>query len=315
MFKTTFFACFLAALGAAQPFPQKCPSGTTPHFPSPTSTAIDSCGLPGSALGNTAEGKAEGLQNSAKNNFCAEGAAQPLDAAKAKSLQASVETEETKRKLKPGKPPADRSFLQSLGESHVVVFEGFVFEARQECAESVNCGDVPANADASHDIHISLLDGQRTTKKADAKAKQDAEECTGFVAEMIPHHRPGEWSACNVNDVADKGLRVRITGQQFFDGSHLPCKNGKPDGNNPKRVSGKSIRSTRSRCVPLAIAKVVDGSRSKSSPRERLRAKTSHVKQKSQNSRSSAPARALPAYHSRGGLTCHVLDSCSAVYC
>src|SRR6266478_3301301 len=54
---------------------------------------------------------------------------------------------------------------------------------------------------------------------------------------MIPHHRPLEWTACNVNDVANSGLRVRVSGQQFFDGSHLPCKNGIPDGSNPKRAS------------------------------------------------------------------------------
>jgi len=39
------------------------------------------------------------------------------------------------------------------------------------------------------------------------------------------------------HDVAGKGLRVRVTGQQFFDGSHVPCKNGAPQGSNPKRVS------------------------------------------------------------------------------
>lgn len=55
-------------------------------------------------------------------------------------------------------------FLQAHGEGHVVVFEGFVFEARQQA-----------------------------------------------------------------------GLRVRVTGQQFFDGSHVPCAT--TGCRNPKRVS------------------------------------------------------------------------------
>jgi len=87
-----------------------------------------------------------------------------------------VESEEKKNKIEPGKPPADRSFLQKLGEGHIVIFEGFVFEARQEYAETVNCGAAQANVDASHDIHIALLDGPRKTKQNDPKAKQDAED-------------------------------------------------------------------------------------------------------------------------------------------
>jgi len=138
MLKITCFVCFLATLAAAQEFPQACPAGTTSHFPSPASTAIDSCGLTGSALATTPEGRADGLQNSAKNNFCVSGTVEPFNGTKANSLQASVESEEKKNKIEPGKPPADRSFLQKLGEGHIVIFEGFVFEARQEYAETVN---------------------------------------------------------------------------------------------------------------------------------------------------------------------------------
>ena len=120
-----------------------------------------------------------------------------------------------------------------------MVFEGYIFEARQECKETVNCGTAVPNVNASHDIHIAVLENPRKTPKKDTgpKPEQDKEECTGFVAEMIPHHRPAEWTGCNVNDVAEKGLRVRITGQQFFDGSHVPCKNGEPFESNPKRIS------------------------------------------------------------------------------
>jgi hypothetical protein len=111
-----------------------------------------------------------------------------------------------------------------------------VFEARQECGETVNCGGGSPNIDASHDIHLYLLGQPRKNTPADTPAA-NTEECTGIVAEMNPHHRPPEWTACNVNDVASKGLRIRITGNQFFDASHVPCKNGAAVGSNPRRVT------------------------------------------------------------------------------
>ena len=58
-----------------------------------------------------------------------------------------------------------------------------------------------------------------------------------IVGELSPHHRPAAWSAVNVNKVARAGALVRVEGQQFFDSSHVPCKEGAPVGSNPKRVS------------------------------------------------------------------------------
>jgi hypothetical protein len=226
------FVAFLAA----QKFPDTCANGKTPHFPSKTAMSIDNqCGLNGAPPQGHPE---EGLQNQAKNNFCADAAtAEPIKLSEIESLQGDAETQEKKNHFTPGQPPPDRAFVKTLGEGHLVVFEGFVFHARQECKETVNCGTTPPNVNASHDIHIALLEQPRKTQANDPKPDQDKEECTGFVAEMIPHHRPAEWTACSVNDVAGKGLRVRVTGQQFFDGSHVPCKNGAPQGSNPKRVS------------------------------------------------------------------------------
>jgi hypothetical protein len=221
---------------AQEKFPDSCSSGATPHFPSSTATAIDSqCGVDGSPA---PDHPGEAPQNRAKNNFCAAGdKAKPISLAEITSLQKEAETKEKANHFVAGEPPKSRDFLEQLGEGNLVVFEGFVFHARQECKETVNCGAVPPNKNASHDIHIALLEEPRKTKSSSTKAEQDREECTGFVAEMIPHHRPAEWTACNVNTVAEQGLRVRVTGQQFFDGSHLPCKNGVPQGSNPKRVS------------------------------------------------------------------------------
>jgi hypothetical protein len=176
------------------------------------------------------------LQNIKKNNFCPAGNGTAVTVASLKTLQAQAEAGEQQKHFKPGVPPASRAFLTALGEGDLVTFEGFVFEARQECKETVNCGTQSPNQDSFHDIHISLLD-HSPTSKGGSIAAQDAEECGSFVAEMIPHHRPPEWTACNVNDVASGHLRVRITGQRMFDGSHLTCNGQVPNGSNPKRTT------------------------------------------------------------------------------
>lgn len=204
---------------AAQ-FPGTCPTGKTARFPRSVATPIDAlCGLSGTGTA------AEGLQDQAKNNFCTGASTAPISLAQIASLQTAVEKITS---IPKGSPPASRTALVGLGEGNVVVFEGFVFEARQECKETVNCSAQVPNKNAYHDIHISLIDAPKTST---------TNECSGFVAEMIPHFRPPQWTACSVNGVASKGLRVRVTGQQFFDGSHLPCKNGAPVGTEPKRVS------------------------------------------------------------------------------
>ena len=226
----------LSMAAAQQKFPASCPSGKTAHFPSTKAALIDKkCGLNGAPAPDQ---PAEGPQNQAKNNFCTDSATpQSIQLATIASLQGDAEAQESALHFKPGEPPADRAFLKTLGEGNLVVFEGYVFEARQECKETVNCGATVPNKNASHDIHIALLDAPRTTHAADPAPDRDKEECTGFVAEMIPHHRPAEWTSCNVEAVAEKGLKVRVTGQQFFDASHLTCKAGVPVGSNPKRVS------------------------------------------------------------------------------
>lgn len=223
----------LAAALTAQQFPQTCPGGAAPRFPGQEPTEIESCPLDGSAK----TGSGDALQNEKKNNFCAVGDAASIDIAKLTSLEKSAEAAAKKLKFKAGSPPPDRSFLKPLGEGNVVEFEGYVFEARQECGETVNCGTASPNIDASHDIHIALIAKPRKNKPTAETAASHAEECGGFVAEMIPHHRPPEWTQCNVNAVASQGLRVRVTGQQMFDGSHVPCKNGNSVGSNPRRVS------------------------------------------------------------------------------
>ena len=221
----------LAIPVVSQVFTQTC---SNPKFPSGSAAAIDaSCRPSGSADPQSADG----LQNIAKNNFCASTPASPtVTIASLRDLQTKANAAEKKLKFKPGQPPPRRDFLMALGEGDLVTFEGFVFEARQECKESVNCDTQSPNQDGFHDIHISFLDHAPTSKSGSASA-QAAEECGSFVGETIPHHRPLEWNACNMNDVANRNLRVRVTGQRMFDGSHLTCNGSTPNGSNPKRAT------------------------------------------------------------------------------
>ena len=67
--------------------------------------------------------------------------------------------------------------------------------------------------------------------------KLNGSECSGIVAEMIPHHRPAAWTAVTVRKVKASKSLVRITGNLMFDSSHTPCKDGSPIGRNPARLS------------------------------------------------------------------------------
>lgn len=115
--------------------------------------------------------------------------------------------------------------MQKLGEGQIRVLTGYVPIARQEGEESVNCGTSVPNDSLDHDVHISIV------------SKSGAAECTGVIAEMIPHHRPDSWNPVNVNKVATAKAFVRVTGQLFFDSSHVPCANGKIVRDNPARAS------------------------------------------------------------------------------
>jgi hypothetical protein len=114
-----------------------------------------------------------------------------------------------------------------LGEGTQVTLTGFVKIARQEGAESVNCGKGGPVPDQPqyHDIHISIV------------SDVTSDECSSVVVEMIPHHRPTSWTAVRVNQVAAAKRPVRVTGQLMFDSSHSPCVNGTPSSHDPARIS------------------------------------------------------------------------------
>jgi len=219
----------LPAVGQTN-FNQTC---TDPGYPSTTATPIDSqCGVQG-------KGGAETTQNEAKNNFCASGA-QPITIAQMTALQTKVQSdrsipfgnEDTHPLTNTPGPAQDRTPLVALGEGNEVVLTGFVKIARQEGAESVNCGSNVPNDPVYHDIHISIV---TTPGKS---------ECSGVVVEMIPHHRPASWTPDVVNAVAKAQRPVRVTGQLMFDSSHTPCISGKSVKGDPARTSLWEIHPT-----------------------------------------------------------------------
>jgi hypothetical protein len=202
------------------------PGCDSPTYPSSDGTPADSaCGLEGS-------GGAEAAQNKAKNDFCASGDPQATSFDDLKNLQAQVTSDTSinwgNRNTADRKkgPTTDRAPLEQMGEGKLVVVNGFVLIARQEGAESVNCGKVPPATPPYHDIHISLV-----------PSADETSECNGIVVEMSPHHRPAEWTAANVNKLGKAHLPVRVTGHLFFDSSHLPCDGGQASAGNPKRFS------------------------------------------------------------------------------
>ena len=209
-------------------FSQAC---ATPQFPIDTPTDMDgtSCSIAGN-------GGKETFQNEAKNNFCPTGDPASPTVTTIKDmidLQAKAQaipdinfgnTRQHPLTSSPG-PVTNRKPLQDLGEGNLIQLIGFVKIARQEGAESVNCGSNVPNVAEYHDIHISIV-----LSPADP-------ECAGLVAEMTPHHRPAEWTAQNVNAVAKAGLLVRVTGQRMFDSSHTPCINGTPNQGDPSRLT------------------------------------------------------------------------------
>lgn len=228
------------AVNAQGPFVSPC---GLPSFPEPPTSGlmIDGiCVIEGAGT-EVNSNPAEGEQNRAKNNFCAQEAGGSISTADMKMLQDRVQ-QDPSINFGRSNPTTDRSKLQNIGplsEGKLVVFTGFVLKARQEAAESVNCdlgkpGKGATAADklamnALHDIHISLVDSKTVTN-----------ECQGIVAEMSPHHRPVEWVQKNVDNVRKKKLQVRVTGQLFFDSSHnLPCiaGNAPAHSTDPLRVA------------------------------------------------------------------------------
>ena len=199
--------------------------------------------------GNTGcfKGAANDKQNAQKNNFCA-----PVNAITPVSLEtfsALNEASNNEPSITKGEPPASRAKLANiiklgngkrLGEGKVVSFVGFVRDARHSNVdrdnpltagngESVQCNLLGC---AYNDIHITLAEDPAEKKM-----------CRTIVAEIVPHYRPPSWDLFDSPDYTSffKTHPVKITGQLFFDGSHVPCTAEGKAGNNPARDNAKDF--------------------------------------------------------------------------
>jgi hypothetical protein len=199
--------------------------------------------------GNTGcnKGAANDAQNAMKNNFCA-----PVDLIFPATLKTFGDLGDAATNLASipkGEPPPSRVPLKNLitltngarlGEGKTVVFVGYVLDARHSNVdkddplakgpgESVQCNLLGC---AYNDIHITL-----------AASPDEKAMCRTIVAEIIPHYRPPSWDLFDSPDYEAffKTHPVKITGQLFFDGSHVPCgKDGKA-GFNPARNNAKDF--------------------------------------------------------------------------
>jgi hypothetical protein len=194
-------------------------------------------------------------QNKIKNNLCATGTPVPISFTSIDKLQRAVDLKVQQGQLTYGSTgppePADRAKLKglatvdvnasavTLGEGDLVTLDAFVLDAKHDDTfpfgfkgEGVNCKNSLLEW---NDIHVAL--GRTAT----------ARECSSATAEIIPHFRPAVWerfdsNACTRSHVTNplpvKRLRVRITGQLFFDGSHKPSPcSAAAGGGNPLRRS------------------------------------------------------------------------------
>jgi len=199
-------------------------------------------------------------QNRIKNNFCATGTPVEISFNSIDRLQADVDKMVTQHKISYGKGPPSgppqpnaRPKISSgkldtidknghpvkIGEGDLVTIDAFVLDAKHDDTFPFGFGGETVNCKNSllewNDIHIAL--GRTATMG----------ECNSVTAEIVPHFRPAVWdrfdsNSCTSRHVTSplpvKGIRVRITGQLFFDGSHLPNSCSKPHpGGNPLRRS------------------------------------------------------------------------------
>ncbi len=201
-----------------------------------------------SLCGNTGcdKGPANNEQNAMKNNLCA-----PVDRitpVTLKTFAALGDASTNEPTIPKGEPPPSRAKLANiiklgnsskLGEGKTVTFVGFVLDARHSNVdkdnpltkgngESVQCNLLGC---AYNDIHITL-----------AEDPNEKALCNTIVGEIIPHYRPPAWDLFDSPDYTGyfKTHPVKISGQLFFDGSHVPCKEGKA-GFNPARDNAKDF--------------------------------------------------------------------------
>ena len=199
--------------------------------------------------GNTGchKGAANDQQNAMKNNFCAP--VKKITAVSMKTFGDLGNASNNEPTIPKGVPPPSRTVLTDiitlsngtkLGEGKTVTFVGYVLDARHSNVdkdepltsgngESVQCNLLGC---AYNDIHITLAEDANETAF-----------CKTIVAEITPHYRPPAWDLFDSPDYAGflKTHPVKISGQLFFDGSHVACTSDGKAGLNPARDNAKDF--------------------------------------------------------------------------
>ena len=208
-------------------------------------------------------------QSRVKNNLCAGSflTSSPADPARVthhslKRLEAIALDLRNTLGLTVKQVPTDRGPFQkglhtttdgkTVGEGSLVVYVGFLLESHFASKESVNCHRA---RNANFDIHMAFSDQKPPAKPSKTKAEEL--ECGSITAEVIPRRRPEDWHF--LGNLSKKGKTtsltnaqtkitgwdlnrpLRITGQLFFDASHLTCDKGKKLGGQPPRASNWEI--------------------------------------------------------------------------
>jgi hypothetical protein len=174
------------------------------------------------ARGAQANDSPEGLQNLAKNNFCA---ATPTPGP---ALVTFISFKKLQQKLDQKAPeakhwnaqhlPANRSVLlgvyttsehATIGEGSIVKFAAWLMKLRPGHHESCNCN---RDGDDMNDMHLVL---------SSSSDRENTPECTSVTAEISPHFRPDQWDGATLLKANDHPLR--FTGQLMYDAAHRPC--------------------------------------------------------------------------------------------
>lgn len=199
----------------------------------------DNCAARGAAEANDSP---EGLQNLAKNNFCA---AIPTPGP---ALVTFVSFKKLQQKLDKKAPeakhwnaqhlPANRSVLvgvyttsenATIGEGSIVKFAAWLMKLRPGHHESCNCNDEGSEVNDMHLVLISSSDRENTP------------ECKSVTAEISPHFRPDQWNGDAFLKANDHPLR--FTGHLMYDAAHRPCSGSPPKGSpgTPSRIASWEI--------------------------------------------------------------------------
>jgi len=197
----------------------------------------DSCGIVGFASKNDVGNQ---QQNRIKNNFCLESKPITVKPKDLVTLQSKVDALADFKYGSGRSVPIDRSPLKDIwsdngspiGEGTLVVVVGYMIDPHYSDVrkgEGVNCKE---HGDEPNDIHFSVGTKWIDVNELDKEAKQ-AQLCKLVTGEISPHYRPETWEVDHLSKLVR--IPVRLTGQLFFDASHVPCRPEKPV--NPARQS------------------------------------------------------------------------------